>query len=202
MKTLTVHIVDDEPSVRESCEFLVSTLNYPTQLWEDGQAFIEGVDLSMPAIAIVDLRMPRLSGDMVISQLHQRQSPIGAIILTGHGEVAMVVKMLKEGAIDFLEKPIELCTLISALKRAEKITLERGEKNAVVARFNALSEREQQISLLVYEGFTNKEIAHQEAISVRTVEVQRSSAMKKLKTETLAEFIATLNEIYQYHAAQ
>lgn len=195
MKTLTVHIVDDEPDVRESCEFLVSTLNYPTQLWEDGRAFIDGVDLTVPAIAIVDLRMPRLSGDSVITMLKNHQSPIGAIILTGHGEVSTAVKTLQEGAVDFLEKPIDLTTLIAALERAEKITLERATHNEIIAQFNTLTEREKQIAKLVYEGLTNKEIAEKESISVRTVEVQRSNAMKKLETDSLAEFIATLNEV-------
>lgn len=195
MKTLTVHIVDDEPDVRESCEFLVSTLNYPTQLWEDGRAFIDGVDLTMPAIAIVDLRMPRLSGDSVITMLKNHQSPIGAIILTGHGEVSTAVKTLQEGAVDFLEKPIDLTTLIAALERAEKITLERSRQNKIIAQFNTLTEREKQIAMLVYEGLTNKEIAEKESISVRTVEVQRANAMKKLETESLAEFITTLNEV-------
>lgn len=195
MKPLTVHIVDDEPDVRESCEFLVSTLNYPTQLWEDGRSFIDGVDLSRPAIAIIDLRMPRLSGDSVISLLASESSPIGAIILTGHGEVATAVKTLKEGAVDFLEKPIDLTTLITALARAEKITRERAQKNQRLSEYAKLTDREKQIASLVYEGLTNREIAQQESISVRTVEVQRASAMKKLEAETLAEFIATLNEI-------
>lgn len=195
MKTLTVHIVDDEPDVRESCEFLVSTLNYPTTLWEDGKAFIEGVDLSLPAIAIVDLRMPRLSGDAVITMLKNHQSPIGAIILTGHGEVSTAVKTLQEGAVDFLEKPIDLTTLMAALERAEKTTLARASQNQIITQFNTLTEREKQIASLVYEGLTNKEIAEKESISVRTVEVQRASAMKKLETDSLAEFIAMLNEV-------
>ncbi len=195
MKNLTVHIVDDEPDVRESCEFLVSTLNYPTQLWEDGRAFIDGVDLNLPAIAIVDLRMPRLSGDAVITMLKNHNSPIGAIILTGHGEVSTAVKTLKEGAVDFLEKPIDLTTLVTALENAEKITLERAHQNRLLTAYTKLTEREKQIASLVYEGLTNREIANQESISVRTVEVQRASAMKKLEAESLAEFIAILNEI-------
>lgn len=195
MKPLTVHIIDDEPDVRDSCQFLVSTLNYPTQQWIDGQAFIDGVDLKLPAIAIVDLRMPKLSGDAVISMLKNHQSPIGAIILTGHGEVATAVKTLKEGAVDFLEKPIDLNTLLTALERAEKITRERFRHHQMMLQFDLLTSREKQIALLVYEGLTNREIAEKEAIAIRTVEVQRANAMKKLKTESLAEFIAVLHDI-------
>lgn len=195
MKNFTVHIVDDEKDVRESCEFLVSTLNYPTELWEDGKAFIEGVDLTLPAIAIVDLRMPKLSGDAVITALKNSQSPIGAIILTGHGEVSTAVKMLQEGAVDFLEKPIDLPTLIAALERAEKSTMLRAYHNEILAQFETLTEREKQVAKLVYEGFTNKEIAEKASISVRTVEVQRSNTMKKMQTESLAELISKLNDI-------
>ena len=192
----TVHIVDDEPSVRESCQFLVSTLNYTTELWEDGQAFMDKVDLSLPAIAIIDLRMPRLAGDEVVTLLHNAKSPISVIILTGHGEVATAVKTLKEGAIDFLEKPVELPKLIDALKRAEEIAQTRYAHNQRLACFERLTDREKQIAMLVYEGFTNKEIAEKALVSVRTVEVQRANAMKKMQAETLAEFIAYLTEIH------
>lgn len=193
---LTVHIVDDEPSVRESCQFLVSTLNYRTQLWEDGRAFMDKVDLSLPAIAIIDLRMPRLTGDEVVTLLHNAKSPISAIILTGHGEVATAVKTLKEGAIDFLEKPVELPQLVDALKRAEEISQARYARNQRLACFERLTDREKQIATLVYEGLTNKEIAEKVLVSVRTVEVQRANAMKKMQAETLAEFIAYLTEIH------
>ena len=139
--------------------------------------------------------MPKLSGDAVISALKNSQSPIGAIILTGHGEVSTAVKMLQEGAVDFLEKPIDLPTLIAALERAEKSTMLRAYHNEILAQFETLTEREKQVSKLVYEGFTNKEIAEKESISVRTVEVQRSNTMKKMQTESLAELISKLNDI-------
>ncbi len=196
MKSLMVHIVDDEPSVRESCEFLVQQLDYATTLWENGKAFIEGVSLEEPAIAILDLRMPQMSGDEVLLRLKAEKSPIAALILTGHGDVPMAVKMLKEGAIDFLEKPIAMQSLIEALERAEKIAHQRAEENLFYQHFLTLTERERVIAARVYKGYTNREIADLESISTRTVEVQRASAMKKMQAETLPDFVNKLQRIY------
>lgn len=192
MKPLMVHIVDDEPSVRESCEFLVQQLEYHTTQWENGRHFIDNVALHTSAIAIIDLRMPQMPGDEVVLHLKQKRSAIAPIILTGHGDVTMAVKMLKEGAVDFLEKPIAMKRLAEALEAAMPIAYKREKEYHFLTKYRRLTERERVIAAHVFAGHTNREIADLEAISTRTVEVQRSSAMKKMEADTLPDFINRL----------
>ncbi|MDG9730576.1 response regulator [Ignatzschineria sp. RMDPL8A] len=191
--TMKVHIIDDEREVRESCEFLVRQLEYEAvSLWENGAVFIEEANLKEPAIAIVDLRMPKMSGQEVVSYLKAHKSAVVPIILTGHGDVAQAVAMLKEGAADFLEKPVSMAKLVNALSIAEKLATERFEQYELDARFATLSEREKAVSALVFAGLTNRKIADTLHVAVRTVEVQRANAMKKMDVENIADFIAKL----------
>lgn len=193
---MKIHIVDDEIEVRESCEFLVNQLDYSlVEQWENGEQFIDGADLFEPAIAILDLRMPKMNGEMVVELLKKKGSVIAPIILTGHGELSQAVTLLKNGAVDFLEKPVSMAKLETALERAQSETEKLFYDYTIQQQFAQLSEREQQVSQLVYEGLTNREIADQLCVSVRTVEVQRSSAMKKLNVETLAEFVVKLSDL-------
>ena len=105
--TCLVHIVDDDAAVRTACAFLMEALGHAHQTWEHGQAFLDQVDCHRPAVALIDLRMPFASGAEVVSQLQQRHSTIAPLILTGHGDVPTAVAMLKQGVVDFLQKPIQ-----------------------------------------------------------------------------------------------
>lgn len=195
---MKIHIVDDEIDVRESCEFLVNQLDYPTvEQWENGEAFIDGVNLFEPAIAILDLRMPKMDGETVVELLKKKGSVIAPIILTGHGELSQAIALLKNGAVDFLEKPVSMTKLDAALQRAQAETEQLFYDYTIGQQFALLSDKEKQVSQLVFEGLTNREIADQLHVSVRTVEVQRASAMKKLGTETLAEFVVKLSDLKQ-----
>lgn len=193
---MKIHIVDDEMDVRESCEFLVNQLDYPdVEQWDNGESFIDGVNLFEPAIAILDLRMPKMDGETVVELLKKKGSVIAPIILTGHGELSQAVTLLKNGAVDFLEKPVSMAKLDGALQRAELETRQLFHDYTVHQQFSLLSDKEKQVSQLVFEGLTNREIADQLHVSVRTVEVQRASAMKKLGAETLAEFVVKLADV-------
>ena len=105
--TCLVHIVDDDAAVRDACAFLMEALGHAHQTWEHGQAFLDQVDCHRPTVALIDLRMPFASGAEVVSQLQQRHSTIAPLILTGHGDVPTAVAMLKQGAGDLLQKPIQ-----------------------------------------------------------------------------------------------
>ena len=191
---MKIHIVDDEIEVRESCQFLIEQLtNASIEPWENGEIFVQSVALYEPAVVILDLRMPKMDGASVVEYLKREGSVIAPIILTGHGELSQAVSLLKQGVVDFLEKPVSSVKLAAALQHAEAETHRLWRKFCLHQQFSELTEREQQVSRLVYEGKTNREIAEQLHVSVRTVEVQRASAMKKLGAETLAEFIVLCN---------
>ncbi|MBS7819131.1 response regulator [Wohlfahrtiimonas chitiniclastica] len=191
---MKIHIVDDEIEVRESCQFLIEQLTDASiEPWENGEIFVQSVALYEPAVVILDLRMPKMDGASVVEYLKREGSVIAPIILTGHGELSQAVNLLKQGVVDFLEKPVSSVKLAAALQHAEAETHRLWRRFCLHQQFLALTEREQQVSRLVYEGKTNREIAEQLHVSVRTVEVQRASAMKKLGAETLAEFIVLCN---------
>ena len=104
--SLLIHIIDDEESVRHSCNFLISSLGLPTQVWSSALTFLQQVDIYYPAVIVSDLMMPAMSGQALQAHLNQQDSPIALIALTGQGEIADAVNMLKLGAADYLEKPI------------------------------------------------------------------------------------------------
>ena len=100
---LLVHIIDDEESVRNSCDFLISSLGLPTQVWSSALTFLQQVDIYYPAVIVSDLMMPAMSGQALQAHLNQHESPIALIALTGQGEIADAVNMLKLGAADHLD---------------------------------------------------------------------------------------------------
>lgn len=193
---MKIHIVDDEQDVLASCQFLVQQLGYQnTALWENGLDFVEGADLFEPAVAILDLRMPKMDGQQVIEYLNTNKSTIAPVILTGHGELTLAVDLFKSGVIDFLEKPVSMMALEDAILLARKSVEDKFRSFSVSQMFNLLTDREKQVTKLVFEGATNKEISDALATSIRTVEVQRASSMKKLQAETLADFVTKLTEV-------
>jgi len=124
---LKVHIVDDDRSVREACHFLLESLGYEPTCWADGQSFLNGAQLHDKGVAILDMRMPNLTGSQVHEQLKAAASTLAVIILTGHGEVTMAVNELKAGAVDFLQKPVAMGQLMNAMQHATEYTSKRHE---------------------------------------------------------------------------
>ena len=133
--------------------------------------------------------MPGLSGPEVQQRLKAAQSPIAILFLTGHGEVPLAVESLKLGAVDFLQKPVQLAPLLAAIARAEQATLSAATRFAQLAAFERLTPREHQLLQLIARGHKNQQIAQELCISVRTVEVCRASLMKRLEVNSLAELM-------------
>ena len=189
---LLVHIIDDEESVRHSCNFLISSLGLPTQVWSSALTFLQQVDIYYPAMIVSDLMMPAMSGQALQAHLNQHDSPIALIALTGQGEIADAVNMLKLGAADYLEKPINSHRLQEALARAQALTLKRAELYSIKKLYAQLTEKEKQVAHELMQGNLNKNIADHLDISVRTVEVHRSQVMKKMQAQHVSELIQKL----------
>jgi len=189
---LLVHIIDDEESVRISCNFLISSLGLPTQVWSSALTFLQQVDIYYPAVIVSDLMMPAMSGQALQAHLNQHDSPIALIALTGQGEIADAVNMLKLGAADYLEKPINSHRLQEALERAQVLTLKRAELYSIKKLYAQLTEKEKQVAHELMQGNLNKNIADHLDISVRTVEVHRSQVMKKMQAQHVSELIQKL----------
>ncbi len=187
-----IHIIDDDHSVREACQFLLESINEQSILWEHAQHFLDNANLTEAGILILDMRMPHLSGQDLFAHIQANKLPFAVIFLTGHGDIGLAVESLKTGAIDFLEKPVSLFKLQNALGLAKHHLQQRLQQQKIAKLYQNLSQKEQAVSQLVLQGLTNKAIADELSISVRTVEVHRSNAMLKMEAETLASFIIKL----------
>ena len=191
-EALTIHIIDDEASVRTSCDFLISSLGLSTQVWASALTFLQQVNISRPAVIVSDLVMPEMSGQALQLHLSQQDSPIALIALTGNGEIADAVNMLKQGAADYLEKPINSRRLQEALASAQALSLKRAKLYDIKKLYAQLTDKEKQVANELLEGNLNKNIANHLDISVRTVEVHRSQVMKKMQSQHVSELIQKL----------
>lgn len=192
-----IYVVDDNAELRQSLEFLLATRNMIVQSFESGHAFFDAVDGLAPAPIILDMRMPRMNGIEFQEELSQRKLAWPVIILTGHGEVGIAVKGLKLGAIDFLEKPVEVHELEKCLKRAYQ-TLESEQdaeqsKAATMHLLSRLTPRESEVLTALCSGQSNKQVAFSLSISPRTVEMHRAKALRQLEVRSIAEVVTLMN---------
>lgn len=187
-----IHIIDDEESVRHSCAFLISSLGLSTQTWDGALTFLQQVDIYAPAVVISDLMMPDMSGQALQIHLNKQQSPIALIALTGNGEIADAVAMLKKGAVDYLEKPIGSQRLQEAIQHAQALTLKRAKLYYIRTLYAQLTEKEKQVANELMQGNLNKNIADHLDVSMRTIEVHRSQVMKKMQAQHVSELIQKL----------
>ena len=187
-----IHIIDDEESVRDSCAFLISSLGLSTQTWNSALSFLQQVDIYAPAVVISDLMMPDMSGQELQSHLNKQQSPIALIALTGNGDIADAVAMLKNGAVDYLEKPIGIQRLKEAVEHAKDLTLKRAKLYYIRTLYAQLTDKEKQVAHELMQGNLNKNIADHLDVSMRTIEVHRSQVMKKMQAQHISELIQKL----------
>ena len=185
-----VHVIDDEESVRCGASFFLSTSGYAVRTWESGAEFLREVSHVEKGCVLLDIGMPEMDGLEVQQQLNARGVTMPVIMLTGHGDIAMAVKAMKAGAVDFLEKPFETDALEDAIRRAferlaaeNKVAVRATDAEVVIA---VLSEREREVLEGLAQGHPNKTIAFYLGISPRTVEVHRANIMTKLQTRSLS----------------
>lgn len=180
-----VHVVDDEESIRRSLDFLLRNAGYQVAKWENGEAFLKGAERTTPACVLLDVRMPGMDGMQVQTEMTQRGLNLPVIVLTGHGDVTTAVKAMQAGAVDFLEKPFERDTLLSALQTGFAQLADRDARRQredwAKTQIAGLTEREREVLEGLACGYPNKTIAYDLAISARTVEVYRANAMAKLE---------------------
>jgi two-component system response regulator FixJ len=142
---------------------------------------------------LTDLRMPGMTGLELQAVLRERQVEVPVVVLTAHGDIATARAALKNGAFDFLEKPIDDGMLIEVLRKALRADRERraavSSRSSADARLERLTAREREILALIAAGHQNREIATQLGISPRTVEVHKARIMEKLECDSLAELI-------------
>lgn len=194
-----VHIVDDEEAVRNSLAFLLSGAGFAVRVHESATAFLGLAPQIKNGCLITDLRMPDMDGVELLRRLRMADAMLPAIVITGHGDVQMAVEAMKNGAIDFIEKPFSGDVLIESIGRAANRAAERVQSEAALElvrqRVASLSDRERQVLKGVVAGQPNKIIAFELGISPRTVEVYRAGLMGKMQARSLPELVRMIMDI-------
>ncbi|WP_347265263.1 response regulator FixJ [Nitrobacter sp.] len=188
-----VYVIDDDPTIRDSLDFLLGSANFNVTLFDTAAGFLDSHSGLGFGCVVSDVRMPGIDGMDLLRRLKAHVSPLPVIIMTGHGDIPLAVEAMKLGAIDFVEKPFEDERLIGMIEAA----LEQGPDQAkgdsvsaeIVARIATLSQRERQVMDGLVAGLSNKLIAREHNISPRTIEVYRANVMTKMQAHNLSELI-------------
>jgi two-component system response regulator FixJ len=188
-----VHVVDDDVEVRQSLSFLLATAGLAVRLYESAISFLEAVKERPSGCILTDVRMPGIDGIEFLRRLKARGFSVPVIVMTGHADVPMAVEAMKEGAVDFIEKPFNddllIGTIHSALEAHDRAAQRHGQSAEIRARLDSLSERERQVLEGLVAGKANKVIAYDLGISPRTVEIYRANVMSKMQAGSLSELV-------------
>lgn len=189
----TVYVVDDDQMVRESLEWLLQSVKLPVRLYEQGSVFLDEYQPGSPGCVVLDVRMPGINGMDLHRLLRERDPDVPVIIVTGHADVPMAIRAMKNGAFDFIEKPYNdqhmLERVQAAIAHHQDLWREREESVGLRQRFDDLTPREGQVMQAVLRGHANKRIAADLGISIKTVELHRNHVMSKLGVRTATELV-------------
>ena len=191
----TVFLVDDDQSVRRALTRLIKSAGYLVQAFASAREFLEcwqGTTQSA-ACLVLDVRMPDLSGLDLQRELQAANTVLPIIFITGHGDIPMGVKAMKDGAADFLPKPVNDADLLKAIEqalaRARHDIAQRTDLDEIRRRMDNLTRREREVMQLVVKGYLNKQIAFELGTVEKTVKVHRARVMEKMKARSLADLV-------------
>jgi FixJ family two-component response regulator len=188
-----VLVIDDDPDVRDGLRALLHSVNLESKVYRSAPEFLRSKLPDQVSCLILDVRLPGLSGLDFQAELAKVNINIPIIFITGYGDIPMSVKAMKAGAVEFLTKPVREQDLLDAVRAALNQDRERRKSEERMhdlhARFEALSQREQEVMGLVAAGLMNKQVAAEIGIVEVTVKVHRHNIMKKLGAKSLADLV-------------
>lgn len=188
-----VFVVDDDQAMRNSLKWLIESVGLRVKTFDSADAFLAACYPGLAGCLLLDVRMPGMSGLELQSHLKRQEFRMPVIIITGHGDVAMAVQAMKDGAVDFIEKPFNDEALLGSIRKALDYDKERRGVNAlkaeVAARLAELTPREHEVMMMVTDGKSNKEIAAALGVSTKTIEAHRARVMEKMRAGSLAELV-------------
>ncbi|WP_295403218.1 response regulator transcription factor [uncultured Thiocystis sp.] len=189
----TVFVVDDDQAMRTSLQWLIESTGMSVQTYESADVFLASYYPGRAGCLLLDVRMPGMSGLELQGYLARQGYRLPVILITGHGDVAMAVKAMKAGAVDFIEKPFHdedlLRSIRNALEFDRKHRANRSAKADIAIRLAELTPREHEVMAMVTEGKSNREIATALGVSAKTVEAHRARVMEKMRADSLAELV-------------
>jgi FixJ family two-component response regulator len=194
-----VFVVDDDSSVREALTDLIASVGLLVEAFKSAREFLEYRRPDAPACLVLDVRLPDLSGLDLQRELVRTEAPIPIIFITGHGDIPMSVRAIKEGAVEFLTKPFRDQDLLDAIQHAiETDRAERKERARVSEmrrRYQSLTKREREVMKLVVSGLLNKQIAAEFGSSEVTIKIHRGQVMRKMKAQSIVELVHMAEKI-------
>jgi FixJ family two-component response regulator len=194
--SFSVHLIDDDAQILKALSRALSMAGFEVRTFVDAETFLDQHDPSLPGCVVVDLSLPGKDGFAVQRELDACGRPV--IFLTGQGDIPASVRAMKGGALDFLQKPVDIEDLLAAVDQARRLDdarrkefLERQDFEARIAR---LTPREHQVLDHVVTGHLNKQIAASLGIVEKTIKVHRGRMMKKLGVRTVADLVRTVKQ--------
>jgi two-component system response regulator FixJ len=193
MAQQVVYVVDDDPGMLDSTVWLLESVGLKALPFTSGRAFLEHCDPRLNACVLLDVRMPGMGGLNVQEELRQRDIQLPLIFVSGHADVPIVVRAFKAGAVDFIEKPYNeqllLDSVQQALSRADRHQSQSAGQARVHGLLESLTPREKDVLLPLVQGYTNRDIAEQLGVSVKTIDLYRSRVMKRMQAEHLPQLV-------------
>jgi FixJ family two-component response regulator len=188
-----VFIVDDDPGVLKALSRVLNAAGYQTRAFLSAQEFLSGHDPSTPGCLVLDFAMPELNGLQLQEALSAGGISRPIVFVTGKGDIVTSVRAMKEGAVDFLTKPVSRTNLLAAIARARQLDSQaretRRERAAIHAGLARLTPREREVFALVVAGRLNKQIAADLGTVEKTIKVHRARMMHKLGVHTVQDLV-------------
>jgi FixJ family two-component response regulator len=193
-----VYVVDDDESVRRALARLIRSLSLDVETFASAPAFLAYRPPDRPSCLVLDVRLPGPSGLELQASLGRAQRTMPIIFITGHASVPTSVRAMKEGALDFLQKPFDDQALLEAIQRAlarsRQARAERTARARVLHRLDTLTPREREVLARVVSGKLNKQIAAELGAAEKTIKVHRGRVMKKMQAESIADLVRMMLE--------
>jgi FixJ family two-component response regulator len=191
MASPTIHVVDDDASFRTAVGDLLRACGYKISLWDSAESFLGAISDSEMSCILLDVQMEGLGGPQVQRHLVALGSKVPIVFISGHVDVPTTVHAMKEGAEEFLTKPVSKTALLEAIDRAlcryQKVKAQDERLERLRFRYSRLTRREREVFALLVRGKPHKQIAYQLGTTERTVKLHRHSIMQKIEVQSLAE---------------
>jgi len=201
-----VFVVDDDISVRESLELLISSAGWQPETFVSAQDFLQRPRPHVPSCLVLDVSLPGLNGLELQKRVAGGRPDLPIIFITGHGTVPMTVQAMKAGAVEFLTKPFSDDALLNAIREAlerSRIALSREvQTQSLRDRYASLTDRERQVMALVVSGLLNKQVGGELGISEITVKAHRGKVMQKMKADSLPALVRMATQLRITHTPQ